>query len=58
MQKNPRRHQRRQKVSHPGHGQRGRQDLHGLRQCVRHKGSLQVSGVRFQFFREIVIIGE
>ncbi len=43
MQKNPCRHQRRQKVSHPGHGQRRRHDLHGLRQCVRHEGSLQFS---------------
>ncbi len=28
------RHNRRQKVSQSGHGQRGRRDLHGQRQCV------------------------
>jgi hypothetical protein len=44
MQKNLRRDQRRQKVSHPSHGQHRRRDLHGLGQCVRHhKSSLQWS---------------
>ena len=47
-QENLRRSHGREKVTHPGHGQRRRRDLDSLRQDVRHEGSLQLSVVSCQ----------